>query len=58
MEELIRKQLGLKILEPFGGTVGGCISRGSGYHSDIGDVFVKINERENVRCFQFLKDSY
>lgn len=53
MEEVIRKQLGLKTLEPFGGTAGGCISKGGGYHSDLGDLFIKFNERENVNCFQF-----
>lgn len=51
MEEVIRKQLGLKTLESFGGAAGGCISKGSGYHSDLGDLFIKFNDRKDVFCF-------
>uniref|UniRef100_A0A8R1TJT5 protein-ribulosamine 3-kinase n=1 Tax=Onchocerca volvulus TaxID=6282 RepID=A0A8R1TJT5_ONCVO len=49
METEIRKQLGLKTLESFGGTTGGCISKGGGYHSDLGDLFIKFSERENAK---------
>lgn len=49
MEEVIRKELKLKTLEPFGGSAGGCISKGSGYHSDLGDLFIKFSERENAK---------
>ncbi|VDO32200.1 unnamed protein product [Onchocerca flexuosa] len=49
MEAEIRKQLGLKTLESFGGTAGGCISKGGGYHSDLGDLFIKFSERENAK---------
>ncbi|VDN87457.1 unnamed protein product [Brugia pahangi] len=49
MEEVIRKELELKTLEPFGGSAGGCISKGNGYHSDLGDLFIKFSERENAK---------
>ncbi|CAG9536267.1 unnamed protein product [Cercopithifilaria johnstoni] len=49
MEEVIQKQLGLKTLERFGGAAGGCISKGSGYHSDLGDLFIKFSDRENAK---------
>ncbi|VDN26166.1 unnamed protein product [Gongylonema pulchrum] len=52
MEAAIKRELGLKKLEPFGGAAGGCISRGGGYHTDqLGDLFIKFNDRENVTLF-------
>ncbi|MCP9261494.1 Ketosamine-3-kinase [Dirofilaria immitis] len=49
METVIRKQLGLKTLESFGNIAGGCISKGGGYHSDLGDLFIKFSDRENAK---------
>lgn len=49
MEEVIKNELGLDSLESFGGSAGGCISRGGGYHTDkVGDVFIKFNDKQDV----------
>uniref|UniRef100_A0A9J2Q6C5 protein-ribulosamine 3-kinase n=1 Tax=Ascaris lumbricoides TaxID=6252 RepID=A0A9J2Q6C5_ASCLU len=50
MEEVIKNELGLDSLESFGGSAGGCISRGGGYHTDkVGDVFIKFNDKQDAK---------
>ncbi|VDN01292.1 unnamed protein product [Thelazia callipaeda] len=51
MESVIKRELGLTVLEPFDCGAGGCISKGRGYHCDkYGDLFIKFNDRENAKC--------
>uniref|UniRef100_A0A915BVG9 protein-ribulosamine 3-kinase n=3 Tax=Parascaris univalens TaxID=6257 RepID=A0A915BVG9_PARUN len=50
MEEIIKNELSLNSLESFGGSAGGCISRGGGYHTDkVGDVFIKFNDKPDAK---------
>lgn len=49
MDNLIKEELGVNVLEPFSRASGGCISQAAGYHTDkLGDVFIKINSKAEV----------
>ncbi len=47
-EALLQKQLNVAYARPFGAGVGGCISVGHGYDTDIGKIFVKENRKDGV----------
>ena len=48
MEELLKRELGTSKLVPFGAGGGGCISSGTGYNTDNGQIFVKVNNKDGV----------
>ena len=48
MEEL-KKQLCLGSIKSLGGVAGGgCISNGQSYQTDVGKIFVKSNDKQEV----------
>ena len=49
MENAVKSALGTSVFKPVAGSSGGgCISSGSSYITDHGQVFVKINDQSGV----------
>ena len=49
MEELLKRELGLKTLKAVGGrATGGCINNGQSFHTDKGSIFVKSHDSHKV----------
>lgn len=49
MEKLLKAELKTTLLKAFGSSGGGCISQGQSYETDHGRVFVKINNKPQVK---------
>ncbi|XP_013379834.1 ketosamine-3-kinase [Lingula anatina] len=49
MEALLKKELNTNTWKPHGRAGGGCISRGEGFLTDLGPVFVKVNGEKGAR---------
>ena len=48
MIKALKSHLNIKSCETYGLAGGGCISGGSGFRTDIGDIFVKCNNKTGV----------
>lgn len=61
VEELLKRELGTKILRSTGKGGSGCINEGSAYETDDGIVFIKLNGKPEVQDFilnLFIKKVY
>ena len=51
MEALLKVELGTLTLKTFGSAGGGRINEGQGYLVDQGKIYVKMNDKPEVRTF-------
>lgn len=49
LEEILRKELGTTKCKSLGFASGGCINEGQSFDTDQGKIFVKLNEKSEVR---------
>lgn len=56
LEEILREELGSTKCKSLGFASGGCINEGQSFDTDQGKIFVKLNEKSEVRTPKDFRD--